>query len=268
MSSQVDSPRERLLGLDSDENETDRSGLSAYIHQFMAPQSQYGANLRGAILTLRSTFSQFTFERLDRNLVPDVVPSIDHQCAITLHFPAVLEKVLYTGEMVTPAEAYETPQVDLEFDTEASQRRLEGESSDLGEGHRLHTLIAFDPDAALRPPVLHWCVVNIPGSSVPDGTTVVSWHPPIPPARTGAHRYCFFTFRQEEFIQPEQVTKGRFGFKVQAFMARNNLHGPIGGQFFRAKYDGSRACLVKVMEVMGMELMKMSMTNTHLVELF
>lgn len=73
-----------------------------------------------------------------------------------------------------------------------------------------------DPDAPSRQQptfgeVRHWLVVNIPGSAVADGQTIVEYIGSGAPQHTGLHRYIFLVYKQPKQLEvDEPVTSNRF----------------------------------------------------------
>lgn len=78
----------------------------------------------------------------------------------------------------------------------------------------LFTLIFFDPDAPSREnprfrEYRHWLVVNIIGSFVDVGDTVVDYKGPTPPKGTGPHRYIFLIYKQPNRMPLDQLSELR-----------------------------------------------------------
>ncbi|KAJ2942927.1 hypothetical protein O0L34_g15117 [Tuta absoluta] len=101
------------------------------------------------------------------------------------------------------------------------------------------------PDAPSRQnPVrrnwLHWLVVNIPGKSLNKGSVLAEYNGPAPPKDTGAHRYVFLVFKQNDKINfaehfPAEEKGRRANFNLSNFTTKYQLSGPIAGNFFQAK---------------------------------
>lgn len=112
----------------------------------------------------------------------------------------------------------------------------------------LYTLIMADLDAPSRADPkdregLHWLVVNIPGNDLDMGEVFTEYIGSGAPLGTGLHRYVTLVFKQNGKLNltrektSNRSAAGRFGFKTRDFVKENNLHGPVAGNFFFAKYD-------------------------------
>lgn len=73
----------------------------------------------------------------------------------------------------------------------------------------LHTVLIWDPDAVI-PSYVHLLVVNIPGSNMKEGITVLPYTPPAPPPGTGTHRYFTGHFEQKGPIQIPPFPRANF----------------------------------------------------------
>ncbi|XP_043653727.1 protein D3 [Drosophila teissieri] len=165
------------------------------------------------------------------DIVPDVLDAV----------PAGTIKVAYgdglevkQGNELTPTQVKDQPNV--------SWSGLEGKSN-------LLTLLMVDPDAPTRQDpkyreILHWAVVNIPGSNVDPsgGHPVAAYVGSGPPEGTGLHRYIFLLYRQENKIEetptiPNTIRAGRLNFKARDFAAKHGLGEPIAANYYQAQYD-------------------------------
>lgn len=66
-----------------------------------------------------------------------------------------------------------------------------------------------DPDAPSRADpnfreVRHWLVVNIPGTDVTKGDTIVEFIGSGPPEGTGLHRYTFLVYKQSNKLNYDE----------------------------------------------------------------
>jgi phosphatidylethanolamine-binding protein (PEBP) family uncharacterized protein len=61
----------------------------------------------------------------------------------------------------------------------------------------LYTLLMYDPDAPAGNH-LHWIVINIPGSNINHGNTLLEYMGPAPPKGSGTHKYIFLLLEQRE----------------------------------------------------------------------
>ncbi|KAH7706560.1 OV-16 antigen 1 [Aphelenchoides avenae] len=104
-----------------------------------------------------------------------------------------------------------------------------------------YTFMTVDPDApAPNHPFarswVHWLVVNVPGDRVAQGQVIQEYNGPLPPSRTGLHRYVLLAYEQPALINPQY--SGIDGFNVQNFVNANNLkQPPLAGNFFRSQHD-------------------------------
>nr|XP_016944357.1 protein D3 isoform X2 [Drosophila suzukii] len=166
------------------------------------------------------------------DIVPDVVDAV----------PAGIVKVTYNdslqvdqGNELTPTQVKDQPTVEWSG--------LEGKSN-------LITLLMVDPDAPTRQDpkyreILHWAVVNIPGSSIDPsgGYTLASYVGSGPPEGTGLHRYIFLVYRQQNKIEETPTISnttraGRFNFSARDFAAKHGLGEPIAANYYQAQFDG------------------------------
>lgn len=110
-----------------------------------------------------------------------------------------------------------------------------------GDSDALYTLVMIDPDAPSRfqyteREYKHWIVINIKGTDVKKGKTIVSYFPPSPPPSMGLHRYVFLLFKQEEALKDSVSNESRrANFHVAKFAAENQLGDPIAGNFLQAE---------------------------------
>ncbi|XP_017082727.1 protein D3 [Drosophila eugracilis] len=165
------------------------------------------------------------------DIVPDVLDAV----------PAETIKVTYgdglqvkQGNELTPTQVKDQPIVDWSG--------LEGKSN-------LVTLLMVDPDAPTRQDpkfreILHWAVVNIPGSNVDPsgGYPLAAYVGSGPPEGTGLHRYIFLLYRQENKIEEtpsisNTTRAGRLNFNAREFAAKHGLGEPIAANYYQAQYD-------------------------------
>ncbi|KAH8243602.1 hypothetical protein KR032_008761 [Drosophila birchii] len=164
------------------------------------------------------------------DIVPDVLDAV----------PAGDIKVTYAegnavkqGNELTPTQVKDQPSITWDG--------LAGESD-------LITLLMVDPDAPSRQEpkfreILHWAVVNIPGSDLSKGQPVAAYVGSGPPEGTGLHRYIFLLYRQTGKIEidtptiPNTVRAGRLNFNARDFAAKHGLGKPIAANYYQAQYD-------------------------------
>ncbi|GBO21745.1 Phosphatidylethanolamine-binding protein 1 [Araneus ventricosus] len=112
----------------------------------------------------------------------------------------------------------------------------------------LYTLCMTDPDAPSRKDPKyrewhHWLVVNIPETSVSEGTVMSEYVGSGPPEGTGLHRYVFLVYEQPEKLNcDEKKLTNRSGdhrgnFKIANFAKKYNLGDPVAGNFYQAEWD-------------------------------
>ena len=88
-----------------------------------------------------------------------------------------------------------------------------------GNGAALYTVLMWDPDAPASS-WIHLLVVNIPGSNLSAGETVLPYMPPTPPS--GTHRYYITLYKQSGRINVSPPSQ-RGNFDVGGFVAQHTL---------------------------------------------
>lgn len=130
---------------------------------------------------------------------------------------------------------------------------------DMKEDH-FYTIIMIDPDMPMRSTpieqktqVLHWLMVNIPGSGV-GGRQLAPYIGSGPPPKTGVHRYNFLVFDEgvsrKDYSAIQNFDLVDIGRRVnwnlqdpgktwtfRGFMAWAGLGLPIAGNFYVAQWD-------------------------------
>lgn len=102
---------------------------------------------------------------------------------------------------------------------------------------RYHTLVMLDPDAPSRKNPkfrswLHWLVINIRNGDFRNGTEVMPYRPPTPPAGSGKHRYVFLVFQQEGKQKSVDTFAERAKFNLNEYAASNDLSRVVGFTYF------------------------------------
>ncbi|XP_053151777.1 39S ribosomal protein L38, mitochondrial [Hemicordylus capensis] len=140
---------------------------------------------------------------------------------------------VYHGNVVTPTEAFNLPEVSFEAE-EGSLWTLLLTNLD---GHLLDTSMEY----------VHWLVTNIPGNKVEGGAETCHYFPPFPAKGTGYHRFVFLLFKQDQAIDfdedkrptPCHSLKMRT-FKTYDFYKKHqNEMTPAGLAFFQCQWDDS-----------------------------
>ncbi|XP_069510838.1 large ribosomal subunit protein mL38 isoform X2 [Ambystoma mexicanum] len=140
---------------------------------------------------------------------------------------------VYHGNVVTPSEALNPPQVSFDAD----------------EGS-LWTLLLTNPDGHLRETHLeyvHWLVGNIPGNQILSGEEVCHYFPPFPAKGTGHHRHIFILFKQDhridfrDDVRPTPCHSLRMRtFKTLDFYRKHQDDmTPAGLAFFQCQWEES-----------------------------
>ncbi|KAL7636756.1 UNVERIFIED_CONTAM: hypothetical protein RMT77_012510 [Armadillidium vulgare] len=104
-----------------------------------------------------------------------------------------------------------------------------------------------DPDAPSRKDpqyreILHWLVINIPGSDLNKGETLTPYRGSGPPKGTGLHRYIFLVFKQsgkKSFDEPNLTNpkrENRMKFSTRNFVSKHKLT-LVAGNLYQAQYD-------------------------------
>lgn len=118
-----------------------------------------------------------------------------------------------------------------------------------GDSSKFYTLLMTDPDAPSRAaPVRrefrHWLVMNIPGTSVAAGDTVIGFIGSGPPKDTGLHRYTFLLYEQsgkldlaDEPRNPNTTFENRPNTSARRLAGDHDLGNPIAGNYYLAQYD-------------------------------
>lgn len=162
-----------------------------------------------------------------QEIVPDVV---DVAPVLTIEVKFASGSIMNIGAEMTPAQV-KTPEY-------LSWRVEEG---------ALYTLCLTDPDAPSRSDpkfreFVHWLVVNIKGSLISSGQTLVKFTGSNPGAGTGLHRYCLLLYKQPGQISPdfkpvtdETSREGRRSFRIREFATKYGLQGPVAGNFYLAQ---------------------------------
>jgi len=165
---------------------------------------------------------------LPDQLIPDVVDEFHPTNAqLKVEFGP---HVVNMGNILTPTQVKDMPHVHWN-----------------AEGNALYTLCMTDPDAPSRADPknrewLHWLVVNIPGSEVTKGHTVVGYIGSAPPKGSGLHRYVLLLYKQSAKIEPtekhltSEQGAGREKFKIRAFAKKYNMHLQ-DVKYYQAEWD-------------------------------
>ncbi|XP_017272627.1 phosphatidylethanolamine-binding protein 4 isoform X1 [Kryptolebias marmoratus] len=100
-----------------------------------------------------------------------------------------------------------------------------------------YVLVMVDPDAPSRTKSSgywrHWLVVDIKDNALKKGNiqgkTLTDYHPPMPPPKTGFHRYQFMLFEQPPgtSVSLTDQEKSRGKWDLQAFITRFGLGTPV-----------------------------------------
>ena len=91
------------------------------------------------------------------------------------------------GNLLLPSQIVEQPKISYELDE--------------NERNNFYTLVFIDLDAPSRAEpiyaqVLHWLIVNIPGSEIESGEIKFEYLSTGPPKDSGLHRFGIFVFKQ------------------------------------------------------------------------
>ncbi|NXH15935.1 RM38 protein, partial [Bucco capensis] len=140
---------------------------------------------------------------------------------------------VYYGNIVTPSEASNPPEVSYE-----------------AEKGSLWTLLLTNPDGHLRDTdseYLHWLVTNIPGNDIRSGEELCHYLPPFPARGTGYHRFIFVLFKQDcpvdcrEDIRPVPChsLKMRTFSTFDFYRKHEDAMTPAGLAFCQCQWDSS-----------------------------
>ena len=161
-------------------------------------------------------------------VVPDVIDSIP-AASIDVEW-AIAGVRAVQGNELKPSQVKSLPKITFD-----------------GKSDKLYALLMVDPDAPSRKePKLrefcHYVVVNIPGSEVAKGDTLIEYIGSGPPLGTGLHRYVYLLYEQKAKVTSnlkisDKMLNGRPGFSAKKFAKDNNLGEPIAANFYQAQYD-------------------------------
>uniref|UniRef100_A0A8V1AKM3 Large ribosomal subunit protein mL38 n=1 Tax=Gallus gallus TaxID=9031 RepID=A0A8V1AKM3_CHICK len=140
---------------------------------------------------------------------------------------------VYSGNIVTPSEASNPPEVSYEADKDS-----------------LWTLLLTNPDGHLRDTdseYLHWLVTNIPGNDIKSGKEICHYLPPFPAMGTGYHRFIFLLFKQDRSIDFSEDVRPMpcYSLKMRTFSTfdfyrkHEDDMTPAGLAFFQCQWDSS-----------------------------
>lgn len=160
-------------------------------------------------------------------VVPDVLDSVPKNVAV-VKYPRGEMKL---GNELTPTDVQNVP-IEVQWPTQPDA---------------LYTVIFSDPDAPSRSKptfkeVLHWLVVNSPGTNISAGSTVMPYRGSGAPDGTGLHRYILTVYRQPGVLSVEELQAAYpptaiLNFNTRQFVAKYNLGAPVAGNFYQAKFD-------------------------------
>lgn len=86
----------------------------------------------------------------------------------------------------------------------------------------------------------HWLVINIRGTDLNTGQTLVPYGGAQPRRTHGFHRYVFFVFQQcGPITVNEPNLANRTNFSIRDFARQYCLGPPIAGNYFHARWDSS-----------------------------
>eukprot|EP00794_Sanderia_malayensis_P018626 gene18626-20504_t len=142
--------------------------------------------------------------------------------------------IVHRGNIIEPSECLMKPTVSFD-----------------GTSDKYHSLILVNPDGCYPvadAEVLHWMVLNAPGSKIEDGREL-SYIPPIPWKGSGFHRLCLAVFAHNEPVDVNKInesTDNRLKFHTAEFIEKlePNLR-PVGLGWFQSSWDSSVSQIAK-----------------------
>lgn len=165
----------------------------------------------------------------DLDIVPDILDSMPYVEFLEISYEnnVTVDK----GRELTPTQVKSEPKINFTANPTA-----------------WYTICMVDPDAPSRKEptfreILHWMVVNIPGSNVTAGEVIAGYRGSGAPKGTGLHRYVFFVYKQSDkltFDEPRVSStsrKNRLNFSLKKFAKKYNLEHPIAFNAFQAQWD-------------------------------
>ena len=116
------------------------------------------------------------------------------------------------GAKTTPLYTWSAPTVNY---------KLKKESPNDQEETIYYTLIMTDPDTPSRikhdlREFVHWVIVNIPNDAVNNGTELLSYLGPVPPYKSGLHRYVFSLYSQKEPLPEHLIEESKAIFSKRS----------------------------------------------------
>lgn len=93
---------------------------------------------------------------------------------------------------------------------------------------------------------LHWLLVNIPGTRVPEGTMVTEYFPPTPAQGSGDHRYVMVALLQARPLGDHHVDKyrsglceeqSRAGFRLDSLMKEAGMEEVVAANYFKVNHS-------------------------------
>jgi phosphatidylethanolamine-binding protein (PEBP) family uncharacterized protein len=130
-------------------------------------------------------------------------------------------KIKVNGQMLTPLQTSVEPHVSYKSD------------------HcQWYTLILNDP-YAVGGNHIHWTVINIPGSQLEEGQTILPYVGPAPPKNSGVHIYSFLLFPQTGLQKTVELKDRNIPLKKWLKML-GIVSKPIYHSSFQSQFSGGR----------------------------
>ena len=131
-------------------------------------------------------------------------------------------KIKIDGQSLTPLQTSVEPNVSYKSDPT-----------------KLYTLILTDP-YAVKGNHVHWTVINIPGSDLAAGQTILPYVGPAPPKNSGVHIYSFLLFPQTGLQKTIELKDRNIPLKKWLKMLGVRVE-PVYHSTFKSQFSGGRS---------------------------
>lgn len=163
---------------------------------------------------------------LEAGVVPDVLNDVPPAVAELQYSPEL--GPVAPGTELTPRQALNAPAT-VKYPTE------------LGTLYCVLLVDADSPTPADRSlsDLVHWMVLNIPGTDISLGESYFEYLGPGTPENSGLHRYVLSVFKQSSVLtleSPPQTREGRLKFNTRDYAEKHNLE-LVAANFFTAQFD-------------------------------
>lgn len=129
-------------------------------------------------------------------------------------------KIKIDGQSLTPLQTQVEPKVSYKSDPS-----------------QLYTLILTDP-YAVKGNHVHWTVINIPGSQIEEGQTILPYVGPAPPKNSGVHIYSFLLFPQTGLLKTININPKDRNISLAKWLKILGITGePVYHSTFKSQFS-------------------------------